>query len=312
MPDLFEEEPNVAAPAGGKLIAVVGTPADGDVVTWVDANSQYEPAAPGGGGGDLDDLNDVDTSGVSDGDVLTYDNGSSTWVAAAPGGSGSADVTPDRPPASPNAADDEFDQADGTAVDTAGTRRSGATAWTEYNKGAATIEQRRGALIITVPSDTDLMDPRGVTQPLPAGDSLYEARVMFSPSATTGWANYQGAGLGFKESSTSKMLLLTIGLDAAAVVYQVRKMTAAQTWLNNQYSSGTNVHQFLWSYFRIARSGTNLLFSISLDLGHSYFQVLSTAQASHFTTAPDEVFLFANARNGTATTATIPWFRRLS
>lgn len=38
-------------------------------------------------GGDLDDLGDVDTSGVSDGDVLTFDSGSGDWIAAAPGGS---------------------------------------------------------------------------------------------------------------------------------------------------------------------------------------------------------------------------------
>lgn len=31
----------------------------------------------------LDDLTDVDTSGVADGEVLTYDSGTNTWVAAA-------------------------------------------------------------------------------------------------------------------------------------------------------------------------------------------------------------------------------------
>lgn len=36
----------------------------------------------------LDDLNDVDTTGVADGDVLTYDSGSGDWVAEAPSGSG--------------------------------------------------------------------------------------------------------------------------------------------------------------------------------------------------------------------------------
>lgn len=40
----------------------------------------------------IDDLADVDTTGVADGDVLTYDIGSGDWVAAAPtgGGGGSA------------------------------------------------------------------------------------------------------------------------------------------------------------------------------------------------------------------------------
>lgn len=87
MPDLFEEEPLVQAPVGGKLIAVVGTPADGDVVTWVDANSQYEPAAATSGI-DLDDLADVSTAGAADGDVLTYNSAFDLWVAEAPAGGG--------------------------------------------------------------------------------------------------------------------------------------------------------------------------------------------------------------------------------
>lgn len=37
---------------------------------------------------ELDDIDDVDTTGVADGDVLTYDTGSSEWIAAAPAGGG--------------------------------------------------------------------------------------------------------------------------------------------------------------------------------------------------------------------------------
>src|SRR5690606_19484375 len=39
---------------------------------------------------DLNDLSDVNTSGVSDGDVLTYDSGTSGWVAAEATGGGTA------------------------------------------------------------------------------------------------------------------------------------------------------------------------------------------------------------------------------
>jgi hypothetical protein len=45
-------------------------------ITW----GQLASAAAGA----LDDLTDVDTSGVGDGDVLTYDTGSGEWVASAP------------------------------------------------------------------------------------------------------------------------------------------------------------------------------------------------------------------------------------
>ena len=44
------------------------------------------PPAPGSI--DLDDLGDVDTSGVADGDTLVYDAGTSTWLVGAPASGG--------------------------------------------------------------------------------------------------------------------------------------------------------------------------------------------------------------------------------
>lgn len=46
----FDVPPRTASPAGGELASVVGTPSDGDVVTWIAANNQYEPRAGSGGG----------------------------------------------------------------------------------------------------------------------------------------------------------------------------------------------------------------------------------------------------------------------
>jgi hypothetical protein len=86
----FDEEPTVASPAGGKLIAVVGTPTDGDIPEWDATNNRWVPAAPGGAGSiDLDDLADVSVASPTDGYVLTFDSGSGLWIASAPsGGSG--------------------------------------------------------------------------------------------------------------------------------------------------------------------------------------------------------------------------------
>lgn len=56
-------------------------PTDGQVLTWDNANSQWEPAnAPSGGATAIDDLTDVDTTTVapSNGDILQYDG--SNWV----------------------------------------------------------------------------------------------------------------------------------------------------------------------------------------------------------------------------------------
>jgi hypothetical protein len=60
-------------------------PTDGQVPTWDTEDSTWKPATPsgGGGGGDLDDLGDVDAPSPNDGDSLVWDSGSSMWVPVA-------------------------------------------------------------------------------------------------------------------------------------------------------------------------------------------------------------------------------------
>jgi hypothetical protein len=61
---------------------------DGDVLVWDAGSSTWIAAAATSNS--LDGLSDVDTTGVSDGDVLAYDSGSLSWVPVAPGGVGSS------------------------------------------------------------------------------------------------------------------------------------------------------------------------------------------------------------------------------
>ena len=70
-------------------------PTDGQVLTWDNANSVWEPATPSGGGAsDIDDLSDVDTStsAPTDGQALLWVAADSEWQpgdVAASGGGGS-------------------------------------------------------------------------------------------------------------------------------------------------------------------------------------------------------------------------------
>jgi len=66
-------------------------PTDGQVLTWVDANSQWEAAdATGGGATSLDSLSDVDTSTVppTDGQALVWDDTNSQWEPGTVSGGG--------------------------------------------------------------------------------------------------------------------------------------------------------------------------------------------------------------------------------
>ena len=62
-------------------------PSDGDALVWNAAGSEWVPGSVSAVAA-LNDLTDVDTTGVSDGDVLTYDSATGDWIAAAPTGGG--------------------------------------------------------------------------------------------------------------------------------------------------------------------------------------------------------------------------------
>lgn len=58
--------------------------------TGTDVEAVLAELATAGGGGDLDDLGDVNAPTPSDGDVLTWDSTPGEWIAAAPGAGGGA------------------------------------------------------------------------------------------------------------------------------------------------------------------------------------------------------------------------------
>src|SRR5690554_5190253 len=69
------------------------TPVDDDLLLIEDSadsnkKKKVKVANLGGGAETLDDLTDVDTTGVADGDALVYDADTSTWVPGEGGGGG--------------------------------------------------------------------------------------------------------------------------------------------------------------------------------------------------------------------------------
>lgn len=88
---------------------------------------------------------------------------------------------PDVPPTSHDPADDEFD---GSAVDTAGTRRAGATAWTALNLSTTTVSVNKSALILNpVAATGDHL--RGYEQVLPGGNWRYRDKMMAHITSNT-------------------------------------------------------------------------------------------------------------------------------
>jgi hypothetical protein len=68
-----------------------GSPADGEVIKWINANSAWESASVGALTAALDDLTDVDAAAPADAEVLTWVNANSAWESAAASGGGDLD-----------------------------------------------------------------------------------------------------------------------------------------------------------------------------------------------------------------------------
>lgn len=103
----------------------------------------------------------------SDGLYTLDDTGTETGPLGTGGG---GDVTPDTPPATPNAMNDEFDAANGSAIGSKWTLWSGASSGTvaaEYHQG--------GAYIMRGPASSTFQ--RVYTQPISSSTFAFQARV---------------------------------------------------------------------------------------------------------------------------------------
>lgn len=257
----------------------------------------------------LGDLSDVDLAGLTDGDVLTYDAVYGLWVPTAPSSSSgsSENVTPSTHPASPNAADDEFE---GAALDTAGTRRSGATAWATRNPGAATFNLAQGALIITAPSSAGI-NLRMAEQAIPSGAWRYRCKVQPLIPQT----NFARAGMFVCRSAASKALEIATAYSSGAKI-------EANSWnITGPYigaigsSVGLPGDQYLPFHFEIEYDGSSIYtFRWSKSGYDGTFTTTGTqAQATNLGGAADKIGVYVNTESSAGIAIGIfDWFRRMA
>ena len=248
--------------------------------------------------------------------VLTVSGGVPAWASISTGGGGSGVLPdwltkhPDAYPASPTIYDDEFD---GASIDTAGTRSSGAQAWTAQNVGTSTVTQANSCLVIAaqVAAGDHL---RGYSQPV-SGSWKRRAKCFLADTA-----NEFGFGLAVRRSSNGKMESWHIVHGAADGIYFGRlytwtdKDTFSATIGGDQVGSG-GASQGRWGgmhvYLEIEADGTNLIYRHSgTGVEGTFLTRFTRTYATFLGAAPDEIWLCmetsnaANANRGVA-----DWFR---
>jgi len=210
--------------------------------------------------------------------VTSPSAGHATATMSGGGGSNPYNVTPLTHDAgvAPFAANDDFEEANGTAIDTAGTRFSGAAAWSWLNQGASTAIQQRGSLVLTPDNST----PRGCFLLQPVSGSTWSIQCRLS--MFNGGSSHYG-GLALRESVSGKLIIFTV---YSLTQFLVQALTNATTFNSNVFLGGTwqaaGTSDSVPVYLQITFDGTTLSFNQSLTGIPGTFNVLATQAAATF------------------------------
>lgn len=165
-------------------------------------------------------------------------------------------------------------------------------AW--VNQGTATETPVGNALVLHAPGSSAI-EWRMRVQNIGADTELIAVIV---PDVAFQTAETQNIAVGFYESGTGKLEVVTLILSGAAVAIQVNRYASPSGGFSgNQFNSG-NFTYFNWLAVRLTISGGNLNFSYSLS-GRNFIVGYTEAENAWFTTAPDQWFYAADAEGPT-------------
>jgi hypothetical protein len=198
----------------------------------------------------------------------------------------------DLPPASPDAFDDEFT---GAALD---------GKWTWLNQGTSTAAVAGGSLALAAQADAGAQ-VRGVYQATVG--STWRYRMKMALLSTT-YPNNVNAGLFLRESATGK--ILTFGLlQNSGLTLRADRFTNATTFSSNPLALALPILQ---AYLEVELTSTDVILRFS-PTGHTYAQTYTESKTTSFTTAPDQMGVFASSFNSnTIVTLLCDWVRKVA
>lgn len=194
----------------------------------------------------------------------------------------------------------------GAAIDTAGTRRSGATAWTSANIGASTVTMANRRLAIQSPVSASLQI-RGYYQAVPTGNWCLRVPLCIR---TAGAVTECSVGMFLRDSTGGKIETWAISWSVGNAQVWAGKYTNSTTY------SGTRVaaaFASLPSFLEIEYDGTNYY----LRHGHTSFGMwqLTTAYAfaktNFLAAAADGIGVFSENDTSILTTGIFGGFYRV-
>lgn len=239
-----------------------------------------------------------------------------TGPAGSGGGGGSTafNLTPDTHTSTPTfVANDEFE---GTVLDTAGTRFTGALPWVWFNQQSSTASLADGTIQLSAPaSNPNTNYSSAILQTMASAPCVYQSKW-----ATWIPGNQCRGGITLMELATSKFMNFGIVNNGGSLNMEINTYTSGQVYQtgfsgvfpnsNNEPSTPLYLQMTITSttvQFAYSRSGLPGTF---LNAGSAY------ALTSYFTTGPDHVGLHVydqvDNASGLNTVTYADWFRRIS
>ena len=205
---------------------------------------------------------------------------------------------------------DEFEA--GSTIDTAGTRYSGATAWTALNILAATTAVGQGSLLFTSDS-TSSSNPAWnlYMQPVAGATFTYVTKVSAAKLGSGAMSIF------FRNSANGH--ILNCGLFQSPVTLFASRVVSPTSTSTSELSTGTvpdiattTFASSVWVYLQIQYDGTNLKYSVSPSgVAGSFQQAYTETAAAFLAAAPTHVGIGVETLSiGTPTVVAFDWFRQ--
>jgi len=249
----------------------------------------------------------------ADGTILQADSAEALgvkWVAASSVGGGV--ITADSHPSTPTAMDDEFEF--GSAIDTTGARRSGASGWTRTVYGTSPIPTdsvQQGSLRILVPVSHTV--PTVYRQPIPGSLSSYVIQAKISQQGII--SNFKQGGIHLYHSATTRWKTIQL-------IYTSGLKLERSNWTASTFGTASSSDVFGdpsiyrgWIYFQAAYESSptpQVIFSYSLTGLLGSFTAFHTENLSTFFGAgnvPDYAGIHVN---DSSFNLYCDWFRRVA
>lgn len=217
---------------------------------------------------------------------------------------------PDAIPTSPNAANDEFNDATNNSGPINGLDGQ----WTWRNQGTSTLAYRNDCVVFAptlgVAGASGIF--RGIYQGF-SGASRW--RMRCTSMSWSGTLGFNGMGFYLRESGTGKVLVLGFGNFATAAAGFVRMNGTSDTVeVGGVVLLGASATVFLTrpdNYLEIECTATNVIFRVSID-GVIFEKLLDVAFTTFFTTAPDQIGIGCYTYTATQMNLSVNWFRKVA